>query len=117
MERSVKEHCSLLGFQGDELVGISLHSVREVQAAPGAAAGSDLVDIPLIQDYQQGEGEWLIIYSPFPAEIDAAPFESRAARKLSVFWQTLTHDFAALVPGARKVLFVELGGVAPQFQK
>jgi hypothetical protein len=30
VERTLKDHCSLLGFKGDELVGISLNSIKIV---------------------------------------------------------------------------------------
>lgn len=33
VERALKDHCSLLGFKGDELIAVSLHSIRTVNTS------------------------------------------------------------------------------------
>ncbi|CAD5231577.1 unnamed protein product [Bursaphelenchus xylophilus] len=101
VNRSVKEHCSLLGFVGDELVGFSMHSIRKMEPSNGQPISHP--DILPTKDY-----------SP---EIDAALYENRAAKKMWVFWHTLSSDLERLLPNAKKIMFVEMGGVAPEYQQ
>jgi len=100
VEHSLKERCSLLGFVGDDLVGVSLHSIRNVRPSPNA---------------QFTKADILPTRSYAP-EINAAPFKSRAAKKLHVFVELLRHKFEELLPGARKVMVIELGGVANKYR-
>lgn len=52
VERTLKDHCSLLGFKGDELIAVSLNSVKSV--SPHSHESPIGVDIIASKDYSQG---------------------------------------------------------------
>lgn len=55
VERALKDHCSLLGFKGDELIAVSLHSIRNVNT-------SELIEQPnvdMIPERDYSSSEWL----------------------------------------------------------
>ncbi|CAD5225145.1 unnamed protein product [Bursaphelenchus okinawaensis] len=99
--RSVKEHCSLLGFVGDELVGFSMHSIRKMEPVR-----SEHIVYPEILPSKN-----------YVDEIENAPYQSRPAKKMWVFWHTLSSEIERLLPEAKKILFIEMGGVAPEYQQ
>ncbi|KAI6223076.1 Acetyltransferase, GNAT family [Aphelenchoides fujianensis] len=100
VERSLKDHCSLLTFAGEDLVGISLHTLHEFDAR---------------KDGQWGPRE-IVERKDFAKEIREAPFKHPAAKKLHVFFEQLRAKFEDLLPGCHKALVIELGGVAKKYR-
>ncbi|KAI6186388.1 hypothetical protein M3Y98_00127300 [Aphelenchoides besseyi] len=99
VKRSLQDHCSLLSFAGEELVGISLHTLHDVKSK-------------LSGSYRSTE---VLPSKDYSAEIDKAPFKNRAAKKLHVFFSNLRDRFEDLLPDARKVMVLECGGVARRY--
>lgn len=62
ISRSVKEHCSLLGFVGDELVGFSLHSIHDVSSTKEDVV---LPEIVPSKDYSAGKLQFWFEYSNY----------------------------------------------------
>lgn len=100
IERTLKDHCSLLGFKGDELIAVSLNAIKTVSPTSN---GTTTVDIIPSNDYS--------------SEIDAGKFKTRAANKVACFARLLRNQFEKLLPaGAHKVCFIEIGGVSEQYR-
>lgn len=53
VERTLKDHCSLLGFKGDELIAVSLHSMKNV--TPSSDPAPAKVDVLPSKDYGPSE--------------------------------------------------------------
>jgi len=96
VERTLKDHCSLLGFKGDELIAVSLNSIKSVSSNSNNA--SLAADIVASKDYTE--------------EINGSTFNSQAAKKVACFAKLLRNKFDTLLPsGAHKVCFIEIGGI------
>ncbi|KAI6190118.1 N-acetyltransferase domain-containing protein [Aphelenchoides bicaudatus] len=100
IERTLKDHCSLLGFKGDELIAVSLNSIKTMP--PSSDEAPTNVDILEAKDY-----------GPM---IDSANFKTRAAKKVHVFVELLHSKVEKLLPNSKKLMFIEIGGVSKSYR-
>jgi hypothetical protein len=57
VERSLKEHASLLAFIGDDLIGIALNSIQHVRSSSNGSAEKEpeTAEVLPSKDYSQGK--------------------------------------------------------------
>lgn len=104
IEPCLTSECSLLGFDGDELLAIQLNKIETSPTDLPQLTPEDLIkEYPIKKNYAK--------------DIASGPYPNKKANQMHVFLDALLQGWTRVFPPGSKVMDIDIANVAPKAQR